>query len=124
MRITHIKSLKNESGMCHPASEAQTTWQSLKSSRYAITKADAYRETLDELFNPYAWSGGYPIIFVIADDCTILCANCAKEAFTKEHIDINCDIYYEGPTEYCEECNVEIESAYGDPNEETEAQYE
>lgn len=30
------------------------------------------------------------------------------------------DVFHEGPSEFCAICNVEIESAYGDPNEEEE----
>jgi hypothetical protein len=28
------------------------------------------------------------------------------------------DVYYEGPPLICDDCGVEIESAYGDPDEE------
>lgn len=31
------------------------------------------------------------------------------------------DIYYEGSPEFCADCNAEIESAYGDPDEDEES---
>jgi hypothetical protein len=118
MRITRIRSLANEIGMRNPETQAHELWYSLKSSPYALRKAEAYKEVIDELFTPYTWLGDSPIIYTIADDCTILCADCARKIYFNERIDINSLVYNEGPTEYCEECNAEIESAYGDPEEE------
>lgn len=43
----------------------------------------------------------------------VLCAECASDP---DNGAIDCDVYYEGPTEYCAECNKEIESSYGDPD--------
>ncbi len=75
------------------------------------------RGAYDDWFTPYAWPGGYPILF-LNDRLDILCAKCAREEFIMRNVDITCDIYYEGPPYQCEECNAEIESAYGDPDEE------
>jgi len=73
-------------------------------------------QAYDELFRPYAWPGGYPILFT-DDHGDILCAECAKKYFIMENSDITADIYYEGPILLCDDCNREIESAYGDPEE-------
>ena len=70
----------------------------------------------------YAWPGGYTILY-LAKDNGILCPKCAN-AFNPatdndEQLEpVAYDVYYEGPTEYCEHCNAEIESAYGDPEAE------
>lgn len=75
--------------------------------------AQGYRE----VFVPYAWPGGYPIVFYT--ECgDIFCAECARKIFITEKITITSDIYYEGPVMYCEGCNEELESAYGDPDKE------
>ena len=44
-----------------------------------------------------------------------LCCDCAADP---ENEATQVDVYYEGPTQYCEACNAEIESAYGDPDAE------
>lgn len=67
----------------------------------------------------YAWPGGYPIIYLDHENST-LCADCAtRSADDMEEIPhfkpCAWDIYYEGPSEFCAQCNTEIESAYGDP---------
>jgi len=36
-----------------------------------------------------------------------------------DNIDITAGTYDEGPTLYCDDCNQEIESSYGDSEEET-----
>lgn len=64
----------------------------------------------------YAWPGGYPIIYEDRDNNT-LCPACANklrhDEFDGEPVWY--DVYWEGPVLYCEECNAEIKSAYGDP---------
>lgn len=59
----------------------------------------------------YVWPGGYPV-FYLADD-TVLCPDCANDANdVTGH-----DCHWEGPPMYCDSCGAEIESAYGDPDE-------
>lgn len=101
------------------ATEAHSLWKSLKGGRYEMSRADAYREKINELFTNYAFPGGYPILFT-TDDSDCLCADCAKKTFLEDRIDITCGTYDEGPSMYCDDCNVEIESAYGDTNEQEE----
>ena len=66
-------------------------------------------------FPAYAWPGGYPIVY-ITDDCEIICPKC-KNTESEIYTDGDWDVYYEGPPEICVNCNAEIESAYGDPEE-------
>lgn len=72
----------------------------------------------------FAWPGGYPIIY-LDKDCSTLCAKCATRSLDDadelpNFKPVAFDVYYEGPTLQCEQCNVDIESAYGDPSEEKE----
>jgi hypothetical protein len=60
-----------------------------------------------------SFPGGYPIIYLSKGD--ILCVSCAT--LESENIEDH-DIHWEGPSTYCDGCNEEIESAYGDPDEE------
>lgn len=59
--------------------------------------------------------GGGPLIYLMGDNEEIACSDCA--AYNTDAI-ITREIYYEGPTRYCESCNAEIVSAYGDPDAE------
>jgi hypothetical protein len=85
----------------------------------------------------FAWPGGYPIEYRDGHGC-VICPDCATNALYESRrvallealgfevdnfvddrdVPVDYDIYYEGPTQYCEECNAEIESAYGNPDEE------
>mgnify|MGYP001233648852 FL=1 len=60
-------------------------------------------------FPAFAWPGGYPLIY-LDKDMTVLCAPCASRQAVVAY-----DVYYEGPPEFCGDCNAVIESAYGDP---------
>jgi hypothetical protein len=67
----------------------------------------------------YAWPGGYPILYLDRENST-LCAECATKSLddpeeVPQFKPVAFDVYYEGPTIHCEQCNAEIESAYGDP---------
>ncbi len=69
------------------------------------------------MFTPYAWPGGYPVVFGLSDG-SILCAHCAERVFIMENEpSVWAEIHYEGPSIWCDECNAEIESAYGDPED-------
>jgi len=74
----------------------------------------------------YAWPGGYPILYVMADGA-VLCPDCANGQNGSDASETADDpgwrldgmsVHYEGPPEHCAHCNVEIESAYGDPDAE------
>lgn len=97
-------------------------------------------KSIDEAIDPYtgkiityAFPGGYPIFYITAD-MGILCPDCVsnnieliRDADTQCPDDdqwrvIAVEIYEEGPSLYCDNCNAEIESAYGDPDEENESE--
>jgi len=67
----------------------------------------------------YSEWGSYPIIYLTKRD-NVLCADCATKALYQldDEFDppVAYDAYYEGPTDRCDDCNREIESAYGDPD--------
>lgn len=78
---------------------------------------------------PFAWPGGGEIVYVDEYRNTI-CANCASELVQElaalEHDENERDmvtrvidwlVYHEGPTMFCDECNTEIKSMCGDPDE-------
>ena len=71
----------------------------------------------DGKFISHVWPGGYPMIYLDQDNCT-LCADCATEHhnndFDFDTIE-DAGAYYEGPSMQCEGYNVTIESAYGEP---------
>ena len=56
--------------------------------------------------------GSYTLLY-FAVDGEILCAPCASIPSNKAAV---YDVFYEGHSEYCVECNGEIESSYGDPD--------
>lgn len=73
---------------------------------------------------PYAWPGGYPKILLLRDG-ELLCAKCAGKNYrliaeaTRRPGSSACwepvgiDLFMEGPSANCGNCNDEIESAYG-----------
>lgn len=67
----------------------------------------------------YAWPGGYPILYLDKHNDT-LCAECATKDSDNGEEPAAHFVHYEGPSEFCAECNAEVESAYGDLEEETE----
>jgi len=81
----------------------------------------------DGKLDAYAWPGGYQIIY-ITDDGGVLCPACANGENGSEASETadsgsgwkleGYDIFFEGPSVFCDHCNDEIESAYGDPEEE------
>lgn len=78
----------------------------------------------------YAWPGGYQM-FLITSDGAALCFECAKKearpilsSIRDRQNDgwrvVGCDINYEDADLYCDHCNKQIESAYGDDESEGE----
>jgi len=74
------------------------------------------RDNNDGKLPAYAWPGGYDIVY-FSDEGYVYCPNCANQDDAEPKI-TTYDIYWEGPPMYCDGCNAEIESAYGDPEEE------
>ncbi len=71
----------------------------------------------DGLFPAFAWPGGYPIIYIDRSGMTV-CAKCASREIDNAQAVTACDVYWEGPTIQCDDCNDDIQSAYGDPADE------
>lgn len=97
-----------------------------------IDQTERVRNLAEQGFPQHTTLGGYPIVYYTAD-AGELCAACARgengsEATLEETEDTgpddwqwllaDADVYYEGPVKHCEHCDAEIESAYGDPDEE------
>ena len=82
------------------------------------TDVEAAHRVYDNLFCNWAWAGGYSVIFT-TDQGDVFCAECAKRAFIVDRKDVTADVYDEGPTVCCDGCNREIESSYGDPDEDS-----
>ena len=81
--------------------------------------SEAYRLSTGELAS-CTQLGGYPLIYIT--ECNnVLCAACTTKLIDEV---ANVDVYQEGDPLYCEVCNAEIESAYGNPDEDEEEQYE
>lgn len=75
-------------------------------------------------WNSWAWPGGYPIYYVVADG-GILCSKCANDNIKltsdpdaeSDWRIVASDINYEDPDLFCDHCDQRIEPAYGDNNE-------
>lgn len=61
----------------------------------------------------FAYPGGYPIYYVGSFD-VVLCPKCASKV--PEEVRAH-DIHWEGESMNCDNCDAEIESAYGIPEE-------
>ena len=88
--------------------------------------AEPLHRAPDGTLPAYAFPGGYPIAYFLADD-GILCPDCASGKNGSEASEcsedpqwklIGADIHWEGVPLICDHCNAEVESAYGDPDEE------
>ncbi len=68
----------------------------------------------------FAWPGGYPMYYVTRDGLTI-CPQCAGDD-EKNDSDpvVGGDVFWEGPPMWCDDCGREMESAYGDPDNDSE----
>lgn len=87
-------------------------------------EAKRFRNILSYVKEPYVWPGGYPLV-ATCEDGEVMCPTCVGQ-----HIDdclfdarsgwyvASVDPYYEGPTLVCSNCDAEMKSAYGDPDEE------
>lgn len=73
-------------------------------------------EALDDLFQPFAWPGGYPVIWF--DDSTALCPTCARAEYEADE-DVaarmaqgtyTCDVFEGGVEDHgeitCENCGA------------------
>jgi hypothetical protein len=76
--------------------------------------SDMERDARGEL-PAYTWPGGYPLLY-LTEEGIILCPSCASKTDTFDPATTG-DVYWEGPAITCEECNADIDSAYGDPEE-------
>ncbi len=74
--------------------------------------ADNLPRNADGTLTTFAWPGGYPVIYI--DQGEVLCSVCANDY--KPAL-LAAGIHWEGQPETCADCNAEIESAYGDPDE-------
>lgn len=92
--------------------------------------ADSFAADLKD--GPYAWPGGYPKFFVTADG-GCLCFPCAKKekrtirsAIRRNDRTggwqvIGCDVNWEDPSLFCDNCSERIESAYAEDEAADEA---
>lgn len=87
-------------------------------------KVTDIERTSDGKLPAYAWPGGYPVIYLDRDN-SLLCAECATRSLDDpdeipQFKPVAADVFYEGASQFCDGCNVEIESAYGDPDVESD----
>lgn len=82
----------------------------------------------------YVWPGGYPVFYYCCsnpyypNNLDTLCPDCAnKEEAEQKDVEeeqkskiVGCDPNWEDPDLYCDQCNQRIESAYAEPDEDTE----
>jgi len=92
--------------------------------RFMLLDCHGNLKPLNEQHLPfYSEWGAYPIIYLTKDN-SVLCADCATRSLYRlaEEFDpvTDCGPYYEGTPEYCDDCNRIIESAYGNPDDESD----
>lgn len=91
------------------------------------TPAELLRGVREFARMPYAFPGGYPKVLVM-DDGECLCAKCARSNYRLISTDTRSgsragwraagvDIHWEGAPIICAHCAAEIESAYGEVDE-------
>ena len=73
----------------------------------------------DELYPSYSYVGGYTIVYYDETDGSVLCGKCAMQGdiqtlLNEYEYKIHQMFYDEGPNIFCDECNAEIESSYGE----------
>lgn len=84
---------------------------------------------MPEKLEKFAWPGRYTLLYVFTQsrEHLVLCWECATKAVKGiEQGDENYDGYvkegsyinWEGESSWCDDCGVELESEYGNPNEE------
>jgi len=80
------------------------------------------------IHGPYAWPGGYPLYFVMADGEAMSFKACRAECKRildgmangdREWTPVALEINYEDGSLYCCHSNERIESAYAEPEEES-----
>lgn len=88
---------------------------------------DSINSVKNIIREPYAWPGGYNKVLVMTDGES-LCADCVKDNYriilraTRDHDRsgwgaVGAEIHWEGPAIHCANCNKEMPSEYGDPEE-------
>lgn len=85
-------------------------------------RRNAIKEALRQ---PYTFPGGYTKRFSAYD--AYICADCVRKNLravfqdTTDNVggwNLSVDIFWEGPMHFCGQCETEIHSEYGDPEEE------
>lgn len=72
----------------------------------------------DGTLSAWAWPGGYPTYYLDRDNC-ILCPTCANKFRFDDNPSFRpcaTDTHMEGEPIQCEQCNAQIDSAYGVPD--------
>jgi hypothetical protein len=92
-----------------------------------MNKRDSINSVKNIIREPYAWPGGYAKQMVMTDgEC--LCAECVKDNYrlilqaTRDKDRSGwqayaAEIHWEGPSMQCANCNKELPSEYGDPED-------
>lgn len=88
---------------------------------------------MPEPLDRFAWPGGYTILyhFTQSNEILTLCWECAtkaakgikeKDSDFEDYKLHSSFIHWEGVSLWCDDCGVELESEYGNPDEEKEPQ--
>ena len=76
------------------------------------------RKEYSGILPKFAWPGGYQMQYFTKDGL-VVCPDCANREIDQAQEVIAGEPYWEGPTIQCDDCQCTIESAYGDPNDES-----
>lgn len=71
-------------------------------------------------FPAFTSIGGYSMVYLTKRG-NVLCSACASDDERNEDDPvIDGDVHWEGPSHYCDDCSEEIESSYGDPEDDSD----
>ena len=80
--------------------------------REELTKQVGADNIIDDKLPKWAWPGGYPLYY-LDNENNVLCPACAsKDGYESEPV--ACDVNWEDPDLYCDDCGERIESAYAE----------
>lgn len=100
------------------------TWTEVKAYEMGIADWRSEFRSVRREWSRYAWPGGYPLYYTVADG-GVLCSLCANKELSqtldkhdRQFFIVGVEVNYENHDLYCDHCNAHIEAAYPPDEEE------